>query len=215
MSDVENNNTPDDKQESEELAKALDSIATSLSEAANTYAEQNEKQPLLKRKSFWSMMIFLSGFLGLIVSWQQQIQAVEIASINKSIQEINQFKSAETKAISKARVTIINQTLDCPVTDKAKLVAMHQARNRTLGLITSATSGLSIPNTKEINQITHDIIGKIYDIKTDQICSINGDDFDNELLQLNIKLNDIINKEIKIKQKDINRINGGLIENII
>lgn len=99
--------------------------------------------------------------MGLLLTWQQQVKATEVTNIQKQIAAINSFKQKENEAITKTIALIINQTIECPISDMKKLKSMEQARISSLVAITSYNSGLNISQNKKTKRIIESIIMKL------------------------------------------------------
>ncbi len=169
------------------------------------------KRPFYKQPSFWTAFIAVSGLIGLLLTSQQQIKAMKANNIRKEIAAIQSFKVKENRAITKSRVLIINQTIDCPVSNNTTLKTMKKARNSALVDITAYGSGLNISENNEAKKNLDAIIGTIYSLKLHEICKINANTFDNKLHGLQVHLNTLVNKSLKRKKTKLYHLENGFI----
>jgi len=190
----------------EELNHNVNSLSASFKKISKVYSELNKKKPFYRQKSFWSILIFLSGFLGLIATWQQQIKVERTSQIKEEIATIKSIKRKENDAITESRVLIINQKQDCPVRGISGLSTMEKNRNSSLVGILAYASGLEPKENQKARLIVQKIVRKIYKIKAGEICNSSADVFDAKIQFLQKKLNTIFDEAVKNKQVRIQHI---------
>jgi len=189
-----------------ELKHSIRQMENGFTRMANVVEQFSEvcikklvKRPFFKQPSFWTAFIAVSGLIGLMLTWQQQVKAVDADNIRKQIMAIQAFKLEENEAMSKSRVLIINQTLDCPTKNSTLLKKMQQARNNSLIDVITYNSGIDGSNGGvEVWSILRKFVSDVYNINGVGICKINPNKLDHKLMALQMKVNYILEK-LKIK----------------
>ena len=196
------------------ISSSLKKIDDAVKKSTSNYLSKNRKKPLLKQKSTWSILVFLSGFIGLIVSWQQQIKTIEVDTINSNITQIIKFKDSLNKSITDARINFVNQYISCPISSRDSLVKMQQERNRFTWAILSHDSDMQIKESLQIKKVMKNIIWSMYNIKGNKICDLNINNYDKKIKGYNTDIDNILNYEIRRDQNLIEKINKGPLRKI-
>lgn len=203
-----------------EIKQTLDKLSDSFSkmgdglnrmvEVVETVSENCMKRvinrPFFMQPSFWTAFIAVSGLIGLLLTWQQQVKVMRSGNIQKQISIIENFQAKENRAITKARILIINQTLDCPFSNAKKIKEMEKARNRSIINIITFSSNIKVTGNAKAKKILTELIQKIYFLKPNKICEINANKFDDQLRLQQIQLNKILVGEIEIKKRKLNEL---------
>ncbi len=150
-----------------------------------------------------AVIAIVVSLLGIYTAWKEQVIAMQTQQIIDVINQIETFKQQENKAITVARMTLLNQQLECPITDKEQLIKMHQQRNNTLVEIAINDSGLQLQNAKKIRSILQNITQIIFSINTGAICKLQVDTFDEKLRQLQTSYNMVVNQAITSKEHQL------------
>jgi len=188
------------------LAEHVAAVTDATKSVVESYLPQNKKTPFYKQKTFWSILIFLSGLLGVLTTWQQQIRVMEANDIRNRIVQIQELQRKADYALTVTRVTIINQTIDCPVKNLSILKKMKQDRNVTLTPLASLSIGLTPDSDQEIKLLLQDAVRTVYALKLSQVCTIKPDEYDEKLHALQTKLNIVFNSEIKKEERKLLKV---------
>lgn len=213
MSKSYNKKNHNENQAEVNLQGALDrfsSLVESVQEAVRVYVDSHKPKRFYKQPLFWTALIVFSGFLGVMMSWQQQIITEKAETIRKEIAAIEEVKERENIAIVAARILILNQNVECPIDDRTKLIKMRQERSNSLIQIAAYDSGY-IMNNSAADIAVIQIISKIYDISLSGICEIQGEGFDAELRKYQHIVDSNLRKKIRNKRRELIKLNSTLL----
>jgi len=193
-----------------EIARHFEKMSNAIHHFTEVYKENMHRLPFWKTKTFWSLVVVVSSlavvFSSLYYTSRDALSLMKAYSIQKKINLIRDFKAHENKAIVTARMTIINQTLACPVTDIQQLKQMKIDRNKTLIDIAAYNSRLNVDKDRAIKAPISKIVKKIYNMDLYDICRIKPNRFDRDMQNKLIRLDNIINRILLDQEKQIRNL---------
>ncbi len=199
----ENINNDEDKSKLDDrqlLIPHVDRIANTLEKFSLRMEESYIKRRFYKHPSFWAAIIAFTGFFGFLFTWWEQLAQINANSIEKQILIIRNYQSDLNRSITSARILIINQSLDCPITDPKKKIELKKLRNLAAGDIVTNTANLRFSVSREVQSYAAGIVQNIYTMSSDQLCKINIEENDAFLKKTQNQINSIINKKIIEKE---------------
>lgn len=180
-----------------QLGDSFHRIANVTEKMAETCIKKFLKRPFFLQPSFWTAFIAVSGLLGLLLTWQQQVKTMEADNIQKQIRNIQNFKAKENKAIIEARAVIVNQNLSCPINKISTLKKFQKERLNSLINVTAYDSNLTFSENPSARKTMEKLITLIFNLEGNDICKINSNKFDHKLQRLQTQMNAIVNQNIK------------------
>ena len=193
-----------------DLRRHFEKMSNAIHQFTEVYRENTHRLPFWKTKSFWSLVVVVTslsvGFSSLYYTGKDAVSLMQAYNVEKQIERIQEFKAYENKAIVKARMTIINQTIECPVTDVERLKQMKIERNKTLVNITAYNSRLNVKEDNLIVTPIASIVAKIYGLGLSDICKIKPNDYDKKLEGQLLTLNKIINGIIIKRENTLSKL---------
>ena len=184
------------------LTHCFEKIADTGHAVADTFVAAKKKERFYKQRYFWSLLVFLSGCMGLIMTWQQQIKVMRVNEIKGEINKLVSEKRNEVTSIVKSRVVLLNSALNCPIKNRSELIKIKKNINNSLVNVIYNGSPLTTSRTTiKARQMIKKVILEIYNLKPSELCNINTEKFDHHLLIEQRELEKYF--DIRIRQKQI------------
>jgi hypothetical protein len=213
--------TEEKKQHSQAYLKAnlpaekLEVLVDSFEKIARTYSASQVKKrspkksaekfifDLFKSKYFWSLLLAMIAVGGYWLNWRAEITNINVAHIVKEKTTKQLLQRNLNKAVTTARLVIVNQIELCSQT-KRTLAELKVARNNSMLDIIALGTGsryiYNIETQKKVNQI----LKKIDGIKN--ICQPKMKNIDNKLRGLFIQLTNLIDKTIDSDNQKLDQL---------
>lgn len=185
-----------------------DSCKQAMAECFKSFEEKSNAVKS-EKVSFWKKINYIFAYLAIVasltagfVNWNKEIITAQIAEIQAQKNEKIHLQQEFNKAVFDTRILVLNQNSLCEIKKSSSVILKIERVTSLKQIVTLNATILNIFGIQAYG-LTANLVQNIYGIEN--VCKLNGDDYDHQLQAIYKNIGNIMNLSIK---NDTNKINS-------